>query len=598
VAHISRMKEFFRSFFASLLAIIVSGILLFFIVMGIVAGVTSAIMDRQSKTKEGDVLVIDLARPIHEQGRRNPLAILNEGPDYKPGLYDIMQALRRAKGDPHIKGILLKLAHSSHGWAELQQLRMALADFKSSGKFIYAYGEQVSQGSYFVASVADSIYLNPVGSIDIKGLASELTFFKGTLDKLEVQPEIFYAGRFKSATEPFRVEKMSDANRQQLQALQQNIWTQFAQSAAQYMHSDKTAVDDIVANGAIQFPADALRLHAVAGLCYWDQVEQRIRSKTGDRADKDIDYVAIHEYATPARNEGLTASARIAVLFGEGEIIDGKQKGEFQIGSKTFCDEIRKMRNDDKIKAVVLRVNSPGGSALASDVILRELILLKARKPLVVSMGDYAASGGYYISSMADSIFALPNTITGSIGVFGMLFNIDKMMKNKLGVTFDGVKTAPYADFPTLTRPLTPEESARMQRSIDTIYSEFKGHVAAGRKLPAVDVDSIAQGRVWTGQDALRIGLVDAIGGLDRAIASAAKLAKISSYKVITYPEPSDKLETLMRGLGSNEDAKAAVKEAIREEVGQGYDWYRQIQDFTRMNGRAMMLMPLSLQAN
>jgi protease-4 len=223
-------------------------------------------------------------------------------------------------------------------------------------------------------------------------------------------------------------------------------------------------------------------------------------------------------------------------------------------------------------------------------------MLLKAKKPLVVSMGDYAASGGYYISSRADSIFALPNTITGSIGVFGMMFNFDKLMKNKLGVTFDGVKNAPYADFPTMTRPLTPEEAQRMQRSIDTIYTHFKAHVTVGRRLKATDVDSIAQGRVWTGTDALRIGLVDALGGLDRAITSAAKLARVTNYKVITYPEPSDKFETLMRGLSSNTDAKAAVKDAIKEEMGEGYTWYQQLQQLAGMNGKAMMMMPFALE--
>jgi protease-4 len=586
------MKEFFRSFFASLLAIIFSVVILVSLVFGLVAGISSSLMEKDIKKTTGNILVIDLAHPIHEQGRRNPLFFLSDGPDYKPGLYDITRALERAKRDSAVKGVLLRLTGGSHGWAELQQLKLALEDFRASGKFVYAYGETISQNSYYAATSADSIYLNPAGSIELKGLAAELPFFKGTLDRLEVEPEIFYAGKFKSATEPFRAEKMSEPNKLQVKALQKNMWNQFLASASKYMHTDSNTINQLAQHGTIQFPTDALNNKVVAGLLYWDEVEQRIRTKIRIAASKPIEYVSIFDYTTPARTEALLSDNRIAVLFAEGDIVDGKQKGEFQVGSKTICEEIRKIAANDKIKAVVLRVNSPGGSALASEVILRELMLLKAKKPLVVSMGDYAASGGYYIASRADSIFALPNTITGSIGVFGMLFNVNKLMKNKLGVTFDGVKNAPYADFPTATRPLTPDEAQRMQRSIDTIYAHFKKHVTEGRHLAANDVDSIAQGRVWTGSDALGIGLVDAIGGLDRAIESAARLAKVTGYKVITYPEPSDKFQTLMRGLSASTDAKAAVKEVIKEEMGQGYSWYEQLQELSTMNGKALMMMP------
>lgn len=586
------MKEFFRSFLASLLAILFAGVILVSLTFGLIAGLSSSLMESEVKKASGNVLVIDLAQPIHEQGRRNPLAFLNDGPNYKPGLYDITEGLKRAKKDPAIKGVLLKLTGGHHGWAELQQLKWALDDFRTSGKFVYAYGETISQNSYYAATSADSVYVNPAGSIELKGLATELMFFKGTLDKLEVNPEIFYAGRFKSATEPFRTDKMSDANRLQITVLQKSLWDQFLTATAKYMHTDSTAVDQLAKNGTVQFPADAADNKVVSRTLYWDEVEQRIKARSGIAANKAIDYVTIFDYVSSGRAEALMADNRIAVLFAEGDIIDGKQKTDYQIGSKTLCEEIRKIAKNDKIKAVVLRVNSPGGSALASEVILRELMLLKAKKPLVVSMGDYAASGGYYISSRADSIFALPNTITGSIGVFGMMFNFDKLMKNKLGVTFDGVKNAPYADFPTFTRPLTPEEAQRMQRSIDTIYAHFKAHVTEGRRLDATDVDSIAQGRVWMGSDALRIGLVDALGGLDRAITSAASLAKVKNYKVITYPEPSDKFETLMRGLSANADAKAAMKEAIKEEMGEGYTWYQQMQQLAGMNGKAMMMMP------
>lgn len=586
------MKEFFRSFFASLLAIIVSGFLLVFVVVALIIGVAKSVTEKEDKTVSGDVMIIDLTKRIHEIGETNPFSALGEGPSYRAGLYDMTQAIAHAADDPAIKGIYLKLGPTPNGWAMLQELQHSLLDFRKSGKFIYGYGENITQGAYFAATAADSIFLNPAGSIELKGFSTVLTFFKGTLDKLEVQPEIFYAGRFKSATEPFRTDRMSEPNKLQVKEFQDAMWREFVVATAKYARINPDTVQQLAYKGAIQFPADALRNHIVGGLLYADQVEQLLRKKTGRTEKEDIEFVTINDYAEMVKANKKTAPARIAVLFAEGDIVDGEQEGDYQIASKTFCEEVRKLRMNDKVKAVVLRVNSPGGSALASEIILRELLLLKEKKPLIVSMGNYAASGGYYIASHADSIFAMPNTITGSIGVFGMMFNIEKMMKNKLGITFDGVKNTPYADFPTMTRPFSPEEAVLMQRSIDTIYAQFKGRVATGRKLPATDVDSIAQGRVYTGGRALKLGLVDALGGLDRAIASAALKAGLKSYKVVTYPEPVDKFSSLMKKINNNTEAKAAIKAAMKEEIGAGYEWYEKLQGLQRMNGRAMMSMP------
>lgn len=589
------MKDFFKSFFASLLAIMVSGVILVGLIIAVIAALAKSVADKEDKKLNGNVLVIDLSKSIHELGEVNSLAVLGNGSSYQAGLYNMMRALDRAKTDGNIKGILLKLSHSPNGWATLQQLKQSLDNFRSSHKFIYAYGEDISQGAYYVATSADSIYLNPAGNIELKGFATVIPFFKGTLDKLELQPEIFYAGKFKSATEPFRAEKISEPNRQQIIAYQNSIWNQFLESAAKYMNMSKDAVNELAVKGTIQFPGDAMKNKMISGLLYWDELENRIRAKTGQKENEEIKYVAINDYANPDKEDGKVSDKRIAVIYAEGDIIDGRQTNEREIASEDLCEEIRKVAKNDKIKAVVLRVNSPGGSALASEVILRELMLLKQKKHLIVSMGDYAASGGYYISSMADSIFAMPNTITGSIGVFSMLFNIDKLMKNKLGVTFDEVKNAPYADMPSVSRPLTPEEGKRVQNAVDSIYEHFKGHVVAGRKLSEANVDSISQGRVWTGSDALGIGLVDCLGGLDRAIASAAYMAKITDYRVVTYPEPSDKLNMLLRRLGAKTDASAAIKTAMQEEMGEGYQWYKQIQGLRKMNGRAMMLMPYKM---
>jgi protease-4 len=308
--------------------------------------------------------------------------------------------------------------------------------------------------------------------------------------------------------------------------------------------------------------------------------------------------MSIDDYAMVHKSEGKYGSDRIALLIAEGDIIDGEQNNEHEIASKTFCEEIRKVRNDERVKAVVLRVNSPGGSALASEVILRELTLLKQKKPLIVSMGDYAASGGYFISSMADSIFALPNTITGSIGVFSMMFNITQMMRNKLGITFDEVKNAPYADMPSAFRPMTAEEGKRMQNSVDTIYGIFKRHVATGRKLSMSKVDEIAQGRVWTGTDALKIGLIDGLGGMGRALKSAASLAKLKDYKVVTYPEPADKFSIMLHKIKSNSASAEIMKSAIKEETGEEFEWLEKIKSLKNKNNKAMMEMPFVMNVN
>jgi protease-4 len=590
------MKEFFRSFFASLLAMVVLGIIIFSFLIGMLVSVSKSFTDKEEKKTKGGVLVIDLGKNIHEQGQTNTLAALMDGPSYEAGLYDITKALARAKTDADIKGIYLKLNRTPNGWSELQQLRLALLDFKTSGKFIYAYGENVTQGSYFAATAADSIYVNPAGDFELKGLSTTLAFLKGTLNKLELEPQIFYAGKFKSATEPFREEKMTEPNRQQIQAIQKGLWNEYLAGAAQYTQTDAATINDLAVAGTVQFPSDALKYKMVAGLLYQDEVEARIRKKTGDKEGKEINYVSINDYVSKTKSDEKYSSTKIAVLFADGDIVDGDQKNERMIASKTFSEEIRKVKNNDNIKAVVLRINSPGGSALASEVILRELVLLRQKKPVVVSMGNYAASGGYYIASMADSIFAMPNTITGSIGVFGMMFNMDKLMKNKLGVTFDGVKNTPYADLPTATRSLTPEEAKRMQASVDTIYMRFKTHVANGRKLSLSDVDTIAQGRVWTGADAKDIGLVDGLGGLDRAILSASRIAKLRNYKVVSYPEPTDKFNLLLKQFSDDSRAKEAMKAAIKEELGKGYDWYEQIRSLTKMNGKAMMAMPFLIE--
>jgi len=587
------MKEFFKMFFASMFGTIVASV----VVVGItIAMITVAVKSAGSKKNinrvtESSILVLETNEHLHELASDNSLAAFRNQASYSAGLFDLIQALKTAQTDDHIKGVLLKLNGSNNGWASLEQLRDALLEFRLSGKKLYAFGDGISQKDYFLASAADYIYLNPAGNMELKGLSSQLMFYKGALDKLGVQPEIFYAGRFKSATEPFRAEKMSDANRLQLTELQHDIWSLFLQAAASKAKTDTGHIQQLANVGGLYFASDALREHLIDGMKYWDEVEDMMRGLVDKKQDEKMPFVDINSYADNLEKRGKFSDSRIALLLAEGEIVDGTGT-DFQIGSETLVESIRKIRRDDKIKAVVLRINSPGGSALASEIILRELELLKAKKPLIVSMGDLAASGGYYIASSADSIFAMQNTITGSIGVFGMMFNVGTALKDKLGVTFDEVKNAPLADFPTASRPLTALEASRIQSSIDTIYNTFKGHVAKGRRINREMVDSIAQGRVWTGTDAVSIGLVDAIGGIDRALRSAAAKAKLSEYRLVTYPEPVDPFRTMFRKFSSSPLSGEQIKSAISQELQENFSLYQQVQWMHRISGHAQMVMP------
>lgn len=594
------MKQFFKMFFASMLGVIVASVVIVALSIGALIGLASkaasgSSAESETAIKENSVLRLDISKSFHEQGVENSFAFMGANNDAASGIYEIMNGLRVAAKEDKIKGLLIKLAPSPNSFATLEQLRGAIVDFKKSGKFVYAYGESITQGALYIASAADSVFVNPAGDVELKGLVSSVPFFKNALAKLEIEPEIFYAGKFKSATEPFRADKMSEPNRLQLTAIQTDIWNEMTGKIAAHAKTDAAVIHNLAQTGSIQFPQDAADHKLVDGIRYWDQVETMIKKKLGVREDKDLSFASFDDLSDKDAEDGDSKDGRIAVIFAEGQIVDGESSNDYEIADKDLIPVIRKARNNDKIKAVVMRVNSPGGSARASEIILRELQLLHAKKPLVISMGDVAASGGYYISCAADSIFAMPTTITGSIGVFSMMFNTEKLMSNKLGITFDMVKNAPYADFPNGTRKMTPEEGAMMQRSVDTIYSMFKGHVAKARRMNVNDVDSIAQGRVWTGKAALGIGLVDGLGNLDRAIKSAAALAKVKDYEVRTYPEKVDKLKSFLRKIkgGASEDALA--KAVVKEMTAAHYREVAALQQLYRMNGRSMMLLPFSL---
>ena len=589
------MKQFFKMFFASLFAMIVAGILVFGVLIGfLISAVSDATSEKEISVKENSVLVIDLSSIIKERSQKSSFSFMSDEDGFNFGLSEFNQAIAFAQNDKQIKGILIKTNGASLGWATAQKMRGSLLNFKKSKKFIYAYGDGISQGDYYLASVADSIFINPIGSVEIKGLASSLMFFKGTLDKLGVTPEIFYAGQFKSATEPFRATKMSEPNRLQLATIQNHLWNIYTQDVALSRNLTPAAINTIAVNAQAQNAQDALHLKLVDKLYYWDEVETLIMKATKAADLKAINYLSMNDYVSQLDFDLTESTNKIAVLYAEGEIVDGKQSDENQVASSTMVEEIRKIANNDKIKAVVLRINSPGGSALASEIMLRELQLLKKKKPLIVSMGDVAASGGYYIASYGDSVFAQPSTITGSIGVFSMMFNIENLLTDKLGITLDAEKNAPMADFPNATRQFTDKERSLMQQSVDQIYGIFKTRVANGRHIPMPQVDSIAQGRVWTGVDALRLHLIDAYGDLDRALASAASIAHVKDYSVVSYPSPVDKLELFLQKFkGSN--ASAIAKSYMQEQMNAEFIWLKKIHQLKHIQGKAQMLMPFQL---
>lgn len=596
------MKEFFKMFFASMLGIIVASVVLVGLFIGAIVGIaTSAVSDKPEDkivVKDNSLLRLDLSESFHEQGEENSFSFMGSGGGSEAGVYEIGNAMEAAAKDEKIKGLYIKLAPSPNSFATLQQIREAVLRFKKSGKFVYAYGESVTQGALYVASAADSIFVNPAGDVELKGLHTELAFFKNTLAKLEVEPQIFYAGKFKSATEPFRADKMSEPNRQQVMAIQSDIWNEFLAAIAGHAKTSDSSIHQLAQTGAIQFPQDALDHKVIDGVRYWDEVETMMKNKLGVKEDKKISFASLNDYAEREEKGDKDKDNRIAVIFAEGQIKDGEATNDYEITDQDMAKTIRTVRNNDKIKAVVLRINSPGGSARASEIILRELQLLHQKKPIIVSMGDVAASGGYYIACAADSIFAMPTTITGSIGVFSMMFNTEKLMTNKLGITFDQVKNAPYADFPNGTRPMTAEEGAMMQRGVDSIYALFKRRVANGRKMSETDVDSIAQGRVWTGIAAKKNGLVDDLGNLDRAIKSAASMAKVKQYEVRTYPEKVDKFKSFMKMFKDNSSAEEAVGKAVMKELGKEAKEIMYLKNLQNMNGRSMMLLPFDLKMN
>ena len=557
------MKQFFKYFLASGLAYIVFGLILFLIIIGI----SSVIFEGPEpvSVERNSVLHLKFDQPISETSyfQLEPTALKAVN---VMGLNDIVRSIDYAAEDDKIKGIYLEPSFMSVGLGGLEEIHDALERFKKSEKFIVAYSEAYSQGGYYLASVADEIYVYPTGAMEWSGLSSEKMFFKQMLDKVGLEMQIIRGSnnKFKSAVEPYFLEKMSDANREQTEKYLFSFWDHWVAEISKARGVSVSDLNSFADNMTISSPAKAVENKLATAVKYQDEVEGILKEKLSLTEKDKLKSVGLSDYMEYTKTKLLVKNSgvkNIAIVYANGEIVSGKGTAEM-IGSETTVQHLRKARNNDSIKAVVLRVNSPGGSALASDVIWREIELIKkSGKKVVVSMGDLAASGGHYISCNADRIFAQENTITGSIGVFGVVPNAQKLMNEKVGITFDRAKTNEHADLMSFTKPLTDEEYSVIQKEVDRIYDDFISRVAEGRGISKAMVDSVGQGRVWSGKDALSINLVDEIGGIEEAVAYAAELAKISNPRVMDIPKKKvDAAEEILKALSQdNEDNEVSA---------------------------------------
>ncbi len=596
------MKQFFKfmfaSFFGTFFSMIVAGVLLIVIFIAMLTGAMSSAgkADQQiSKVEDNTILHITLNSPIRDRTSENPF----ENFDFNTlenssnlGLDKILESIEKAKSDDRIEGIYLDLTFLNTGMASIEEIRNALVDFKKSKKWIISYSEVYTQGTYYLASVADKIYVNPAGIVELKGLAIQLMFFKNMLEKLEVDVQIIRHGKFKSAVEPFMLEKMSDSNREQLEKILSTAWGSMINDIAASRDIKTATINELADGLKIQDAKDALKYNFVDGLMYKDELLTELRNKLGLEENGDIITVSLGKYSkAKVKGVQVKSSNKIAVIYAAGNIVSGKGSKD-QMGSETISKAIREARLDDDVKAIVLRVNSGGGSALASDVMWRETTLAKKAKPFIVSMGDVAASGGYYIACAADKIVASEKTITGSIGVFGVIPNMEGFFNNKMGITFDGAKTNDHADMMSLFKPLTGEEKDIIQIGVEKIYDDFITKVAAGRGMTKEEVDAIGQGRVWVGNDALEIGLVDEIGGLNRAIDIAQEMAKLENFELENYPKRKDPVEQFIEELTGNLETRF-----MKAKLGDNYKYYQKMESVTKNTG-IMARIPFDIEVH
>lgn len=564
--------KFLKSLLASILGcFIVIGIFFLIAVISLMAMTLGS--EEKYKLKENTVLTLKLEGMLVDRAESNPLyQMLGIESDTQMGLDEILSSIKKAKENEKIKGIYIDAGMFGASGASLREIRNQLIDFKESGKFVVAYSDTYTQGCYYLSTVADKVIMNPQGHLDIHGISASPTFYKGLLDKLGIEMQIFKVGTFKSAVEPFMLDKMSDANREQVASYIGDMWSTMTSEISE---SRKVSVEklNLVADSMALF-AEAKNLVSdglLDSLLYEPEVKEYLRTLVGVEKADDVRYASVSDISTVDFKKPSKSDDIIAVLYAEGSINNGSSSEE--ITDRHYVKEIEKLKNNDKVKAVVFRVNSPGGSAYASEQIWKAITDLKEKKPVVVSMGGYAASGGYYISCNASKIIAQPNTLTGSIGIFGMFPNMEGLTK-KVGLSFDNVKTNKMSDFGNSMRPMREDEKAVLQNYIERGYDLFLTRCSEGRGIPKDSLDKIAQGRVWTGKQALEIGLVDGLGDIDTAIEEAAKLAKLEDYALRNFPKKKDFWANFL----SNQKEELATK-TLKEYLGSDYQMFKTIKE-------------------
>lgn len=560
------MKDFLKYTLATIVGILIVSVVCSFLMFAML-GVVMSLTQKNSVIENNSVLQLKLDETIIDRGINDPLQDLDIpglSSVKKIGLNDIVNAINKSAVDDNIKGIVLRLENVNAGYSTCEEIRKALSDFKQSGKFIYAYSEMYSQKAYFLASVADKVFITPEGMLEFSGISSSSMYYKKALEKLGIEMQIIRHGRFKAAVEPFMLDKMSDENRKQIEVYSGSIWSNVVKAISESRGISVDRLNEIADRNMTYNPvADLLEYGLVDSIIYEDQFLNILRNQIGIEANEGVPVARVSDL----KGETLSLNAgkdKIAVMYASGEIYVGGSasvNGDEYINSRDLAREIRLARADSSIKAIVLRVNSPGGSALGSELIWREVKLTSEVKPVVVSMGHYAASGGYYIASAANAIVATPSTITGSIGVFGMVPNTQKLFNDKLGINVETVNTNKSSDMPNVFRPLSDFETAKVQKMVDETYYTFVSHVADGRKMTFARVDSIGEGRVWTGANALDLGLVDALGDKDKAVAMAAEMADLNNFTIVELPKQKDPFSELMGSIGGSVRSKVIEKE-------------------------------------
>jgi len=587
------MKNFLSSLLATITGLVIMTVLVFLIFMGIIASSTSK---DPVEVKENSLLVAKFNAQIMDRANEDPFALLFSGNfmyNEIMGLNQILKDLDKAKADDNIEGIFMRLGSVSAGIATLGEIREAMLDFKESGKFIYAYSDAYTQKSYYLASVADSVFMTPEGMFLFNGMSAEVMFYKDALEKIGVEMQVIRHGSYKGAVEPFLRNDLSPENREQIESYVGALWGKIVEDISESRGMSVEKLNQIADDLSTIDSDQLVETGMIDGLIYYDEMLTLMKGKLGVEEEDDLEAISLKSYKdAPVKEKKEYSKDKVAVIYAMGSVVDGNA-GEGYISSERISKAIRKARRDKSVKAIVFRINSGGGSGSASDVIHREVMLAAKEKPVVASMGDVAASGGYYIAAPADTIIASPATITGSIGVFGLFPNVQKLMNDKIGVTTDVIKTNENSNILTIMDPLDPNERVIVQKMIDDFYVNFVNLVAEGRGKSYDEIDAIAGGRVWAGSNALELGLIDMYGGLEKSIEVAAEMAGLEDYRVQSLPRLEDPMAAILKQLTGG--SMVRTDRILQRELGVSYRHYRKIQDIQKMHG-IQAIMPYEIE--